>query len=348
MNRTTRPARRTLSATVAAGLALALVAGAGAGCSKRKASGASVKIDGSSTVFLISQAVAEEMTKAGTAQVTVGSSGTGGGFKKFCRGELDITGASRPIKQTEADDCKSHGVEWIELPVAYDGLAVVINPKNTWVDHLTVDELKKIWAPEAQGTITRWSQVRDGWPDKPLRLFGAGVDSGTYDYFTAAVVGKEHSSRGDYTQSEDDNTLVTGVAGDEGSLGFFGYAYYAENQDKLKIVPIDDGKPDNGAGPIVPSPQTVVDGTYQPLARPIFIYASVAATKRPEADKVITFYLDQTATLSPAVGYVALPAEVSDLTKKRYLARKTGSVFGGGSKVGVTLKELLSSEQGGS
>ena len=327
-------------------IALALAATA-TGCSKRKASGRSVKIDGSSTVFLISQAVAEELTRAGTAQVTVGSSGTGGGFKKFCRGELDISDASRPIKSTEAAECKARGIEWIELPVAYDGLAVVVNPKNTWVDHLTVDELRKIWAPDAQGSITRWSQVRDGWPDKPLRLFGPGVDSGTYDYFTAAVVGKEHSSRGDYTQSEDDNTLVTGVASDEGGLGFFGYAYYAENQDKLKVVPIDDGKAGNGDGPIAPSPQTVVDGTYQPLARPIFIYASLAASERPQVDKVITFYLDQAATLAPEVGYVALPAEVGALAKQRYVARTTGSVFTGGSKVGVTLKDLLASEQAG-
>ena len=331
-----------------AGFAIALaLAATGAGCSKRKASGRSVKIDGSSTVFLISQAVAEELTRAGTAQVTVGSSGTGGGFKKFCRGELDISDASRPIKSTEAAECKARGIEWIELPVAYDGLAVVVNPKNTWVDHLTVDELRKIWAPDAQGSITRWSQVRDGWPDKPLRLFGPGVDSGTYDYFTAAVVGKEHSSRGDYTQSEDDNTLVTGVASDEGGLGFFGYAYYAENQDKLKVVPIDDGKAGNGDGPIAPSPQTVVDGTYQPLARPIFNYASLAASERPEVDKVITFYLDQAATLAPEVGYVALPAEVGALAKRRYVARTTGSVFTGGSKVGVTLKDLLASEQAG-
>ncbi len=340
--------RRALSsATTGLALAVALVA-TGSACSKRKAAGTSVKIDGSSTVFLISQAVAEEMVRAGTAQVTVGSSGTGGGFKKFCRGELDITGASRPIKATEAAECKSGGVEWIELPVAYDGIAVVVHPSNTWVDHLTVDELKKIWAPEGQGSVTRWSQVRDGFPDKPLRLFGAGVDSGTYDYFTAAIVGKEHSSRGDYTQSEDDNTLVTGVAGDQGALGFFGYAYYAENKTKLKVVPIEDGKPDNGAGPVAPSPQSIVDGTYQPLARPIFIYASVAATKRPEVDKVVSFYLDQAATLSPAVGYVALPPDVAELAKKRYVARKTGSVFGGGSKVGVTLQQLLSSEQGGS
>ena len=337
------PSRRRAARAVAM-VALLVIA---AGCSQRKASGRSVKIDGSSTVFLISQAVAEELTRTGQAQVTVGASGTGGGFKKFCRGELDITGASRPIKSSEADDCKAHAVAWIELPIAYDGLAVVVNPKNTWVDHLTVDELRKIWAPDAQGSVTRWSQVRDGFPDEPLRLFGAGVDSGTYDYFTAAVVGKEHSSRGDYTQSEDDNTLVTGVAGDAGALGFFGYAYYLENRDRLKLVPIDDGKPGNGDGPIAPSPETVTDGTYQPLARPIFIYASVLAAERPEVDKVVSFYLDQTAILSPAVGYVALPAAVGDLAHKRYTTRHTGSVFASGSRIGVTLQQLLASEQDG-
>jgi phosphate transport system substrate-binding protein len=316
------------------------------GCSKRKAAGGTVKIDGSSTVFLVSAAVAESYKKEKGGSASVGASGTGGGFKKFCRGELDIAGASRPIKTTEIEECKKGGVEWIELPIAYDGLAVVVNPKNTWVDHFTVEELKKMWAPEAQGTVTSWSQIRDGWPDRPLRLSGAGVDSGTYDYFTQAIVGKEHSSRGDFAQSEDDNTLVQGVAGDENTLAFFGYAYYAENRDKLKVVPIDDGKTDNGAGPVAPSPETVVNGTYQPLSRPIFIYVSVAAAKKPEVDKLVTFYLDNAASLATRVGYVGLPAKVGDMAKGRYKARKTGSVFSGGSKVGVTLEALLSAESG--
>jgi phosphate transport system substrate-binding protein len=324
--------------------ALSLTAG---GCSKRKAAGGTVKIDGSSTVFLISAAVAESYKKAGSGDAAVGSSGTGGGFKKFCRGEIDIAGASRPIKSTEAEECKKSGVEYVELPVAYDGLAVVVNPKNTWVDHLTVDELKKIWAPESQGSITNWSQVRDGFPDAPLRLTGAGVDSGTYDYFTQAIVGKEHSSRGDFAQSEDDNTIVQGVAGDQNMLGFFGYAYYAENKDKLKVVPIDDGKAENGAGPIAPSPETVVNGTYQPLSRPIFIYVSVKAAKNPTIDKFVTYYLEQAPALSSRVGYVGLPENVSKLVKERYKARKTGSVFGGGSKVGVTLESLLAAEGAG-
>jgi phosphate transport system substrate-binding protein len=317
-----------------------------AGCSERKARGETVKIDGSSTVFLVSAAVAESYKKEMGGDASVGASGTGGGFKKFCRGELDIAGASRPIKATEIDECKKAGVEWIELPIAYDGLAVVVNPRNTWVDHFTVDELKKMWSPEAQGTITSWSQIRDGWPDRPLRLSGAGVDSGTYDYFTQAIVGKEHSSRGDFAQSEDDNTLVQGVAGDENAIAFFGYAYYAENKDKLKVVPIDDGKADNGAGPVAPSPETVVNGTYQPLSRPIFIYVSVNAAKKPEVDKLVGYFLDNAAALSARVGYVGLPAKVGEMAKERYKARKTGSVFSGGSKVGVTLEALLSAESG--
>jgi phosphate transport system substrate-binding protein len=324
---------------------LAVLAG---GCSRRRADGTSVRIDGSSTVFLISQAVAEELVRAERAQVTVGASGTGGGFKKLCRGELDITGASRPIRTSEAAECKARGVAWIELPVAYDGIAVVVNPANDWVDHLTVDELRAIWRPDAQGALTRWSQVRDGFPDRPLRLFGAGVDSGTYDYFTTAIVGKEHSSRGDYTQSEDDNTLVTGVAGDPGALGFFGYAYYVENRDRLKLVAIDDGAADDGDGPVAPSPATVVDGSYQPLARPIFIYVSLAAIERPEVDRVVRYYLEQAATLAPAVGYVPLPAAVAELARRRYDGRRTGSVFDGGSRIGVTLEQLLAREQGGS
>ncbi len=317
-----------------------------ASCSSRKAKGGSVKVDGSSTVFLISAAVAEQFRKTGGGDASVGASGTGGGFKKFCAGEIDVAGASRPIKPAEIDACKQGGVEWIELPVAYDGIAVVVSLKNTWVDHLTVEELKKMWVPEAQEKITNWSQIRDGFPDRPLRLFGAGVDSGTYDYFTAAIVGKEHSSRGDYTQSEDDNTLVQGVGADDNAIAFFGFAYYTENKDKLKIVPIEDGKAENGAGPITPSPETIIKGTYQPLARPVFIYVSVKAAAKPHVEKYVTFYLDQAAALSARVGYVALPAPVYDLAKKRWTERKTGSVFAGGSKVGVTLESLLASEGG--
>ena len=299
-----------------------------------------VKLDGSSTVFPISQAVAEEFQKDRGGKVTVGVSGTGGGFKKFCRGEIAIAGASRPIKDEEAAQCKEGGIDYVELPVAYDGLAVVVHAKNDWAKDITVEELKTIWAPEAQGKITKWSQVRKGWPDKDLHLFGPGVDSGTYDYFTQAVVGKEHSSRGDFTSSEDDNVLVQGVSTDEGGLAFFGYAYYTENQDKLKLVPVDDGKDDNGKGPIAPSPESVENGTYQPLARPIFIYVSSKEMDRPEVKAYVEYYLTKGPELVKEVGYIALPANAYQLASKRFADRKTGSAFHG-SKVGVTVEQLL-------
>jgi phosphate transport system substrate-binding protein len=332
--------------TITAWVSLLALAATGTACSKKQAEGGSVSIDGSSTVFLISAATAERAKKEIGVDATVGSSGTGGGFKKFCAGEIDIAGASRPIKAAEADACKAKNIEWIELPVAYDGIAVVVSTKNAFVDKLTVDELKKMWAPEAEGQVTKWSQIRDGWPDQPLRLLGAGADSGTYDYFTAAIVGKEHASRGDYRQSEDDNVLVQGVESDDNALGFFGFAYYAENKDKLKIVPIDDGKPDNGDGGIVPSAETIAGGSYQPLSRPIFIYVSKGALAKAHVAKFVDFYLANATALSAKVGYVPLPAKVDALAKQRLADRKTGSVFAGGSKVGVTLEQLLASEGG--
>jgi phosphate transport system substrate-binding protein len=303
-----------------------------------------IKVDGSSTVFPITQAVAEEFQAKQGVKATIGVSGTGGGFKKFCRKEIDIAGASRPIKAEEKQACAQAGIEFIELPVAYDGLAVVVHKDNTWVDHITVDELKLLWAPEAQGKITKWSQVRKGWPDQPVRLFGPGVDSGTYDYFTQAIVGKEHASRGDFTSSEDDNVLVQGISGDRNALGFFGYAYYQENQDKLKLVPVDDGKPDNGQGPIAPSTETVVNGTYQPLARPIFVYVTTAAAQRPEIGQFVTFYLTEGRGLVKEVGYIPLPDRAYELARARFESRKAGSLFEGGSKVGVSIEKLLGSD----
>jgi len=301
-----------------------------------------VSIDGSSTVYLISEAVAEEFGAEHKTKVTIGVSGTGGGFKKFCAGETAITGASRPIKASEVEACGVEKIDYIELPVAYDGLAVVVNPENTWVDAMTVEELKKLWGPEAQRRVTRWSDVRQGWPEKEIHLFGPGVDSGTYDYFTQAIVGVEHSSRGDYTSSEDDNVLVQGVAGDENALGFFGYAYMRENADRLKVVPIDDGKPDNGAGPILPSVETVRSGTYQPLARPIFIYVSAAAAARPEVKELVQFYIENASELSAEVGYVPLTKKGYELVARRFADGTTGSLFlGHGSQVGVTVEDLL-------
>ena len=309
--------------------------------------GAIIKVDGSSTVFPISEAVAEEYQKAnpGSPAATVGISGTGGGFQKFCRGETDISDASRPIRPAEIEACMKSGIEYIELPIAYDGLAVVVNPKNTWVTSITVEDLKKMWAPEAQGKVMRWNQVRPNWPNREIRLFGAGTDSGTYDYFTEAVVGKEGASRGDFTSSEDDNVLVQGIAGDEAALGFLPYAYVAANRDKLKLVPVEDGKKDNGDGPILPSPQTVRDGTYQPLSRPLFIYVARKSADRPEIQKFVETYYNS-PQLMQEVGYVELTPQLYELVKKHFTERKLGTAFGsGGSQVGVTLEQLLAREK---
>ncbi|MBI5199413.1 MAG: PstS family phosphate ABC transporter substrate-binding protein [Nitrospirae bacterium] len=303
-----------------------------------------ITVDGSSTVFSITEAVAEEfqIEKKGKVMVTVGISGTGGGFKKFCRGETDINDASRPIKSQEVELCKKNNIEYIELPIAYDGLAVMVNPKNNWVDFMTVEELKKIWEPSAQRTITMWNQIRNGWPSKEIYLFGPGVDSGTFDYFTEAINGKEGVSRGDFTASEDDNVLVQGIATDPHALGFFGLAYYENNRDKLKLVPIDDGKDDNGKGPILPTLETVNNGTYQPLSRPIFIYVNKKSAERLEVDEFVGYYIKNVRELTAEVGYVPLPDKAYTLAFERFKKGKTGSVFGGkGSKQGVKIEDLL-------
>ena len=305
-----------------------------------------VTLDGSSTVFPISEAVAEEFQKANPGvRVTVGISGTGGGFQKFCRAETDISDASRPITAKEVEACAAAGITFVELPIAYDGLAVVANPKATWIDHLTVAELKTTWAPEAQGKVMRWSQVRAGWPDREMHLFGAGVDSGTYDYFTQAVVGKEGSSRGDFTSSEDDNVLVQGIANDELAIGFMPYAYYIENKAALKLVAVDDGKADNGAGPILPSIEAVKGGTYQPLSRPVFIYVSVKALAKPEVVSFVDYYLAKGGALAEEVGYVPLGDAGYGLVQGHFKARTLGSVFEhAGSQVGLTIEQLLRRE----
>lgn len=305
-----------------------------------------VALDGSSTVFPISEAVAEEFPKANKGiRVTVGISGTGGGFQKFCRAETDISDASRPITKTEIEACAKAGVEYIELPIAYDGIAIAVNPRATWLDHITTAELKTMWAPEAQGKVSKWSQIRKGWPDRELHLFGAGVDSGTYDYFTEVVNGKAKASRGDFTSSEDDNVLIQGIANDESALGFVPYAYYEGNKDKLKLIPVDDGKPENGAGPISPSPETIRTGTYQPFARPIFIYVSKKAADRPEVQKFVEFYLAHADALVREVNYVGLGDAAYKLATDRYAKRVTGSLFAGTVQVGMTIEQLLAKEQ---
>ena len=311
------------------------------GCLPKAAVAQVVQIDGSSTVFPVTEAVAEEFQKAkkGKIKVTVGISGTGGGFKKFCRGETDISDASRPILKQEMEACKGAGIEYIELPVAFDALTVIVNPKNDWAASMTVAELKKAWEPTAQGKITNWNQIRTNWPNAPLKLFGAGADSGTFDYFTEAIVGKAKSSRGDFTASEDDNVLVQGVANDRNALGFFGFAYYAENKSKLKAVAVDNGK-----GAVAPSEKTVLDGTYQPLSRPIYIYVSKKAAEKPEVREFVEFYLKSASDLVKQVKYVPLPEKVYTFGASRFKSGKVGTAFAGHADVGVTIDDLMKRE----
>jgi len=298
-----------------------------------------VAIDGSSTVFPVTEAVAEEFQNAtqGAVKVTVGISGTGGGFKKFTRGEIDVADASRPILDKEMAAAKENNIKYIELPVCFDALTVAVHPENDWADTITVAELKKIWAPEAEGKITKWSQVRDGWPDEEIVLFGAGTDSGTFVYFTEAVVGKAKSSRGDFTASEDDNTLVQGIEGSKYALGYIPYAYYESNKQRLKALKIDNG---DGKG-VAPTSATVIDGTYQPLSRPLFIYVSDKSVARPEVEKFVEFYINNATALATEVKYVPLPEDAYPLVMKRLKDKTTGTAFGGVPEVGVSVKSIL-------
>jgi phosphate transport system substrate-binding protein len=301
-----------------------------------------VKIDGSSTVFPVTEAVAEDFQKAKKQQVkvTVGISGTGGGFKKFCRAETDISNASRPILRAEMAECAKAGIEYFELPVAFDALTVVVNPKNSFIKQLTVAEMKKMWEPAAQGKVTRWNQVNPQWPDQPMKLFGPGADSGTFDYFTEAVVGKSKSSRGDFTASEDDNVLVQGVSRDVNGLGYFGFAYYEENKDKLKAVPIVNDK----GQAVAPSMEAVEKGTYTPLARPIFIYVSARSLAKPEVKEFVEYYMKNGGKLAKEVKYVPLPDSAYKTALEHVQKGKKGTVFGGVAEVGVAIDELLRRE----
>jgi phosphate transport system substrate-binding protein len=302
-----------------------------------------VKIDGSSTVFPITEAVAEDFQKAkkNAVRVTVGISGTGGGFKKFCRNETDVANASRPILAKEMEDCRAAGIQYIELPVAFDALTIVVNPKNTFLKSITVDELKKIWEPGAQGKLTSWKQVNPAWPDTPLKLFGPGADSGTFDYFTEAIVGKAKSSRGDYTASEDDNVLVTGVSRDLGALGYFGFAYYIENKAKLRSVPVVAKGATVG---VEPSMEAVIKGSYQPLSRPIFIYVNAKSLAKPEVREFVDFYMKNAAKLTREVKYVPLPDSAYKIGLEHIAKSKLGTVFNGTSEVGITVEELMRRE----
>lgn len=274
----------------------------------------SIQIDGSSTVYPLTEAVAEDFRSVQpNVRVTIGVSGTGGGFQKFARGETHISNASRKIKESEIKTCEENNISFEGFLVAYDGMAIIANPQNDWLENITVEELKQIWQPEAQGTIKKWNQIRPEWPDEMLYLYGAGTASGTYDYFTEVINGKSGSSRGDYTASEDDNVLVQGVMGDKFALGFFGLAYYEENKDKLKLIAVD-----NGNGPVYPTEETVLSGAYSPLSRPMFIYVNETAIDKPEIIAFVNFYLDNSTQLARDVGYVAAPKAENDNSKKKF------------------------------
>lgn len=302
-----------------------------------------ISIDGSSTVFPITQAMAEDFQEDNEGvKIAIGVSGTGGGFKKFCAGETDISNASRPIKKEELEKCQEAGIEYVELPVAFDALSVVVNPENDWAVCLTQKELEKIWQPSAQGSVTNWKQVRSNFPDQAINLYGPGTDSGTFDYFTEAVNGKGGESRGDYTASEDDNVIVQGVGGDRGALGYFGLSYLEENLTKVKPISIDDEDPSNGEGCIEPSVATVETGTYQPLARPIFIYVKKASLQRPEVKNFVEYYLSKEhKPIIDEIGYIHLSDAVYDKVIARLGAEKIGTMFADGSTVGVKLDEKL-------
>ncbi|WP_105012244.1 PstS family phosphate ABC transporter substrate-binding protein [Salinibacter sp. 10B] len=323
---------------IACALVLAL-AGCGGGSAK------SVSVDGSSTVFPLTEAVAEEfMKETPGARVNVGVSGTGGGFAKFLRGETAINDASRPISPEEIEKAESNGVEYIEIPVAYDGLAVVAHPENDWVECLTAEELEELWRPNS--SIDRWNQLRSEFPDRPIDLYGPGTASGTYDYFTEAIVGESGASRSDFTASEDDNVLVQGIKGTETSLGYFGLAYYENNADDLKVLGIDPDQRDSGASCVTPSAETVQNGTYRPLSRPLFIYVNPAKIT-PTVESFVQFYLENARTLASDVGYVGMPEEAYDLALQRFQNRTTGTIFGaeGMDVTGTKVTDMLRSRR---
>ncbi len=300
-----------------------------------------IRMDGSSTVFPIAEAVAEEFQLSGQnrVRVTAGLSGTGGGFKKLCRGDIDVANASRPILVEEMERCRAAGIRYMELPIAFDAITVVVHPSNDWVKSLTIDDLKKMWEPASQGTITNWNQVRAEWPDTRLMLFGPGADSGTFDYFTEAVAHKPKASRGDYTASEDDNVLVQGVEHNKNALGYFGFAYYASHKNRMRAVPIE-----TQSGAVLPTIETVVDGSYSPLSRPLFIYVAESSLQRPEVRKFVEFYISEGPALAQEVGFVPLPAEATQVALDHLRNNRLGTVFGGVPEVGVTIQDVLSRE----
>jgi phosphate transport system substrate-binding protein len=301
-----------------------------------------IKVDGSSTVYPATEAVAEEFQKAksNAVKITVGISGTGGGFKKFCRGEIDVSDASRPILKEEMEEAKKNGIEYVELPICFDALTVAVSPQNDWAATMTVAELKKIWEPAAQGKITKWSDVRPDWPNEKLVLFGAGSDSGTFDYFTEAIVGKAKSSRGDYTASEDDNVLVQGIEGNKYALGYIPYAYYEPHQKRLKAVGIQWEKNATKEA-VFPTHDNVIKGHYNPLSRPLFIYVSKKSAERPEVKEFVEYYLTKGPELVKEVKYVPLPAAAYEMGLKRFQKMQVGTGFAGTLEIGLPIEELM-------
>ena len=300
-----------------------------------------VSVDGSSTVFPITEAVAEEFQAANKdIHVTVGISGTGGGFKKFCRGETDVQDASRPIQEAEMKTCQEAGIRYLELPVAYDAIALVVNPKNTAVNEITIEELKKMWEPDAKGKVTKWNQINKAWPAEEFKLYGAGSDSGTFDYFTEAVVGKAKSSRGDYNASEDDNTLVMGISKEKNAFGYIPLHYYMENQKNLKALAVNyKGKSQK------PDVDAVKSGKYAPFSRPLFIYVSEKSLSKKHVEKFVDYYLKNAIKMSEEVKYIALPKVAMDMTQEHFQAKKWGTVFKGHSEVGMKVEDLLKKEK---
>ncbi|MBU6371167.1 MAG: PstS family phosphate ABC transporter substrate-binding protein [Alphaproteobacteria bacterium] len=293
--------------------------------------------DGSSTVYPITEAAAGgyQASMGGRVRVTVGESGTGGGFRKFCRGETDVQNASRPITASEMAACATSGVQYVEVPIAFDALSVVVNPANP-LKEISLADLRKIWQPQAQGRLTNWKQLGPNYPDLPLTLYGPGTASGTFDYFTEAVVGVAKSSRTDYTPSEDDNILVQGVAGDKGALGYFGMAYYEQNKTKVRALAVNAGQ-----GPVYPTADAVKAGKYVPLARPVFIYVNVASLKKKPVADFVTHYLTNASTYVTKTGYVPLPANAYAVYQQRVTKREAGTAFGGKADIGASIEEVL-------
>jgi phosphate transport system substrate-binding protein len=311
------------------------LAACGSGENQPAAGGAgaeAIQIDGSSTVFPLSEAVAEAFTtsqRAG-ARVTVGESGTGGGFRKFCRGETQVQGASRPISAEEMAACAASNVMYVEAPIALDGISVVAHPQNP-ATNITMAELRRMWEPAAERRVTTWRQVNASWPATPLQLFGPGTASGTFDFFTQAVIGAEGASRTDFTPSEDDNVIVQGVAGNVGGVGYFGYAYFEQNQGRLKALSIDG---------VAPSPETIANGRY-PLARPLFIYINAEALRRPQVQRFAQYFVANAGRLAQQVGYVALPETAYAAMATRVRERTAGTSFGGRQEVGVSIDDVI-------